>query len=78
MSRPSRSGHGKSTLAAFKPRPNARPPVRVNPNVGRAGGRPATFGSTSNNQTGKLDSVPPSTMTDLPVSGWSRATGSKK
>ena len=47
----------------FRPPPRPRPPSSVNPKVGRVGGRPLTAGSTSNNQTGKLDNVPPSTIT---------------
>ena len=50
----------------------------MNPNVGREGARPVTDGSTSKSQTGKFESVPPST-TKQAVPSWSSSwIGSKK
>ncbi len=50
----------------------------MNPNVGRTGGLPVTLGSTSKSQTGKFESVPPSTIVQTVPSWSSSRIGSKK
>ena len=58
--------------------PKPWPPESVKPNVGRVGRRPLTLGSTSQSQTGKFESVPPSTIRQVRPCVSTSSTGSKK
>ena len=59
----------------FSPEPIGRPPISRSPNVGRV----SASRSVSNSQTGKFETVPPSTIVALaPVPASISWTGSKK
>ena len=66
MSKPKRTAHGMRDTTLLNPAPTPFPPVSVKPNVGRVSGC-LLFVSTSNSQTGKFDSVPPSMIVDTCV-----------
>ena len=59
---PNRAAHGRCATTLFTPEPTPFPPVSVKPNVGRVSGPPVV--STSNSQTGKFESVPPSMIVE--------------
>src|SRR3954452_25478312 len=78
MSKPKRTPQGWIFCSVCRPPPSPRPCSSVNPNVGRQGGFPVTEGSTSKSQPGKLESVPPSTIREVPPAELSSRIGSKK
>src|SRR4051812_48192553 len=78
MSKPKRSGHGWIFCSHLGAPPSPLPCSSVKPNVGRHGGVPVTAGSTSKSQTGKFESVPPSTISEVLPSESSSLIGSKK